>query len=65
MASTCRQYVFVMERTPMPQKDRKILGISMSPTMAGDIKAEAARRNISLRKLFEELWSMYLERRAK
>jgi len=27
--------------------------------MASDVKAEAGRRGISLRKLFEELWHLY------
>ena len=41
------------------QRDRRIIGLSLSPQLAGEVKAEAARRGISLRKLFEELWSTY------
>lgn len=39
--------------------DRRIVGFSLSPKMASDVKAEAGRRGISLRKLFEELWELY------
>jgi len=38
---------------------RQIVGFSMSPALALDVKKEAARRNISLRKLFEEMWELY------
>jgi hypothetical protein len=38
---------------------RQILGISLSREMARDVKAEAARRGVSLRKLFEEMWAQY------
>lgn len=41
---------------------RKIVGFSMDPKMAIDVKAEAARRGLSLRKLFEEMWAMYQEK---
>lgn len=41
------------------QAPRKIIGISMSPTMAVEVKEEAARRGLSLRKLFEEMWALY------
>jgi hypothetical protein len=35
------------------------VGISLSPELARTFKAEAVRKGISLRKLFEELWAMY------
>jgi len=38
-------------------KTRQIVGFSLSPDMAADVKVEAAQRNVSLRKLFEEMWS--------
>lgn len=41
------------------QTTRRIIGLSLSPELAGEVKAEAARRGISLRKLFEELWQLY------
>ena len=40
-------------------QNRQIVGFSLSPEMAREVKTEAARRNISLRKLFEELWATY------
>lgn len=41
---------------------RRIVGISMSPQLASEVKAEAGKRRISLRKLFEELWQLYQKR---
>jgi hypothetical protein len=38
---------------------RKIIGFSLPLNLAAEVKVEAARRNISLRKLFTELWSLY------
>lgn len=38
---------------------RKIVGLSLSPKLAAEFKAEAARRNVSLKALFEELWAAY------
>lgn len=38
---------------------RRIVGFSLSPQLAAKVKAEAGRRNISLRKLFEEMWALY------
>lgn len=38
---------------------RRIIGFSLAPSMAREVKAEAARRRISLRRLFEELWQLY------
>jgi len=38
---------------------RRIVGFSMSPKLAVDVKAEAAKRGITLRKLFEEMWELY------
>lgn len=40
-------------------KPRKIVGVSLSPELAAEVKMEAARRQISLRKLFEEIWAQY------
>ncbi|MBC6406392.1 MAG: hypothetical protein GDA41_11870 [Rhodospirillales bacterium] len=41
---------------------RKIVGFSMSPALAVEVKKEAVARGISLRKLFEEMWTLYSER---
>lgn len=43
------------------QAPRKIVGISMSPSMAVELKEEAAKREMSLRKLFEQMWTLYQE----
>lgn len=40
-------------------KARQIIGFSMAPALAVRVKKEAARRGISLRKLFEEMWEIY------
>lgn len=41
------------------KKPRQIVGISLSPELASKVKAEAGRRNIALKKLFEEMWELY------
>ena len=38
---------------------RQIVGVSLSPEMAKAFKTEAASRGMSVRKLFEEMWSAY------
>lgn len=48
-----------MANTRTRDHTRQILGISLSPEMARAVKAEAARRGVSLRKLFEEMWAQY------
>ena len=40
-------------------RNRQIVGFSLSPEMAIEVKQEAARRRVSLRKLFEEIWCLY------
>jgi len=55
-----------MSKSPVPEpRARRILGFSLSPKMAGEVKAEAGRRGITLRKLFEELWELYLQQPKK
>ncbi len=44
-------------------KNAKNLGIRLEPQTISEVKAEAARRGITVRKLFEELWQNYLARR--
>jgi hypothetical protein len=41
------------------KQDRQIVGFSLSPEMAAAVKLEAARRKLTLRKLFEEIWQDY------
>jgi len=51
----------------MPKEDpgaqrkvtRKIVGFSLPPELAVEVKTEAARRSIPLRTLFAELWALY------
>lgn len=47
------------ESKTSPSK-RQIVGFSLPPSLARDVKQEAARRSLSLRKLFEEMWKLYL-----
>jgi hypothetical protein len=44
------------ERRSIP---RQIVGFSLAPEMAREVKAEAGRRGVSLKALFEELWQLY------
>ena len=40
-------------------KTRQIVGFSLTPALASEVKIEAAKRNLSLRKLFGEMWTLY------
>lgn len=40
-------------------QNRQIVGFSLSPDMAKAVKEEAAKRGVSLRVLFEEIWKLY------
>ncbi len=43
-----------------PRADgRQIVGFSLTPAVAAEVKMEAARRNVSLRNLFAEMWTLY------
>lgn len=44
---------------PSSSQLRKIIGISLSPALASKVKAEAGRRQIRLKRLFEEMWELY------
>jgi hypothetical protein len=35
------------------------VGFSLPPALASEVKVEAAKRNLSLRKLFGEMWNLY------
>lgn len=55
-----------MKKTESPKpraKPRQIVGFSLPPELAAEVKMEAARRNISLRKLFAEMWALYKSRK--
>jgi hypothetical protein len=48
------------------EASRQIIGFSLPPELARTIKAEAAQRGISLKKLMEEFWHLYeLENKRK
>jgi hypothetical protein len=58
--STGRQWYEEDSIMPESKKpNRKIVGFSLSPERAVDVKTEAARRGLSLRQLFEEMWDLY------
>ena len=47
------------DAVPKKNRIRQIVGFSLPPELAVEVKTEAARRNISLRALFGELWALY------
>lgn len=59
--STCRHYRVAMADVAKLKdgKERQIVGFSITPVLAREVKQEAARRGMSLRKLFEEMWGLY------
>jgi hypothetical protein len=51
-----------MKKSDLPastKQPRQIVGLSLSPEVAAELKMEAARRGISIRKLFLEMWTQY------
>ena len=40
-------------------RPRKIVGFSLPPELAAEVKIEAARKNTTLRNLFTEMWGLY------
>jgi hypothetical protein len=54
-----------MEKTPSRQQNkivRQIVGFSLPPEQASAVKMEAARRGVSLKKIFDEMWTLYQKR---
>jgi hypothetical protein len=48
----------------LPDKpSRQIVGFSLPPKLATEVKVEAARRGLTLRDLFTEMWVLYKSRR--
>ena len=45
--------------TPKHKKPRTIVGFSLPPRLAQEVKAEAAGRDLSLKDLFLEIWEHY------
>jgi hypothetical protein len=54
-----------MTNAPAPARHRQIVGISLPPEIATKFKQEAARRGVSVRKLFLEMWDAYQAPDAK
>jgi hypothetical protein len=38
---------------------RQIIGLSLDPDLATEVKTEAARRGMSMKELFKEMWLIY------
>lgn len=55
--------IAAMKKNPdslKPRTDgRQIVGFSLPPAVAAEVKMEAARRNLSLKDLFGEMWALY------
>jgi hypothetical protein len=45
-------------------RHRQIVGFSLPPDLAAKVKVEAAQRKLSLRNLFQEMWTVYQQRPA-
>lgn len=55
----------IMAKAPARRSDktpRQIVGFSLTPETAAEVKMEAARRSIPLKKLFEEMWAHYKQK---
>jgi hypothetical protein len=46
-------------KTPVGHSNRQIVGFSLPPELAKAVKEEAAKRGVSLRVLFVEMWQSY------
>lgn len=45
---------------PKPRAgSRQIVGFSLPPAVAAEVKMEAARRRVSLKDMFAEMWALY------
>ena len=51
-------------RNASPKQDRQIVGFSLRPDLARSVKAEAGRRGLSLKKLFEEMGQLYVAQKG-
>ncbi len=47
------------------QANSRIIGVRLPTQLAIEVKAEAARRNIALNKLFLEMWDLYQQQARK
>lgn len=60
--STCRHSQSMESNLKLSKTQtaaRQIVGFSLPPELAVEVKIEAARRNLTLRQLFIELWTLY------
>jgi hypothetical protein len=48
---------------PRRTKTRQIVGFSLSPELAAEVKAEAKNRKIALQTLLLEMWALYKAKR--
>jgi len=47
------------EATPRAPRKRRIAGFRPPPGLAAEVEVEAAKRSLSLRKFFGEMWALY------
>jgi hypothetical protein len=47
------------------RKPRRILGFSLPPELADEVKKEAEMRSIKLRNLFIEIWEIYKKNKTR
>jgi hypothetical protein len=52
------------DSTSRKPRHRQIVGFSLPPELAVEVKTEAARRNVTLRKLFDEIWQLYKKKKT-
>lgn len=52
-------YFRMAEKKTDQRKTRQIVGFSLTPEFATEIKTEAARRNLALQELLREMWALY------
>lgn len=58
-------YLMIQDPSRLSTKSaRQIVGFSLSPELAAAVKMEAARRDTTLKKLFEEMWAMYISKKS-
>lgn len=48
-----------MPETTSRIRERQIIGVSLPPEIAVQVKQEAARRGMSVRQLFLDMWGAY------
>ncbi len=46
------------------QRPRQIIGLSLDPDLAREVKAHAGKHGLSLKQLFAEMWQLYKKERS-